>query len=168
MIEPSEVKAAFKKVEDENYSFRTYLKNHADLDELDEQFSALHNELFQNYDCGRCRNCCREYSACFEENELSPVAAFLGITETEFKFKYINEEFGEYQLYARLCCFLNKDGGCSIEACKPLNCRDYPFTNKPKRLLGLTGIIKSAEICPVVYEMIERLKQIYKFKRRKR
>ena len=34
MIEPSEVRAAFKRVESENYSFRAYLKNHAD--ELDE------------------------------------------------------------------------------------------------------------------------------------
>jgi len=45
MIEPSEVREAFKRVERENYSFRAYLKNHADADELDEQFLELHNEL---------------------------------------------------------------------------------------------------------------------------
>jgi Fe-S-cluster containining protein len=124
--------------------------------------------LFSKYDCGRCRNCCREYSACFEANELGPVAVFLGMPETEFRNKYINEEFGKYQLKAAPCCFLNEEGGCRIDACKPLNCRDYPFTNRPKRLFSLLGIIKSAKICPVVYEIIERLKQIYRFKRRKR
>lgn len=61
-----------------------------------------------------------------------------------------------------------KDDGCKIEACKPLKCRDYPFTNRPERLFSLLSIIESAAICPVVYEMIERLKQIYRFKRRKR
>jgi len=46
VIEPSKIKEEFQKVESENYKFRTYLKNHADIDELDEQFLELHNELF--------------------------------------------------------------------------------------------------------------------------
>ena len=168
MVEPSKVKEAFKRVEKENYSFRTYLKNHAYSNELDEQFLELHNELFLGYDCSKCRNCCMEYSACFEEEELSPVAAFLGITETEFKDMYIKESFGEYQLNTKPCCFLEADGKCKIEACKPSNCKDYPFTNRPERLFSLLSIMDSASICPVVYEIIERLKKIYGFRRRKR
>lgn len=168
MIRPSEVKEAFKKVESENYSFRAYLKNHADAEKLDEQFLALHNELFAKYDCSKCRNCCKEYSACFEENELAPVAALIGIPETEFRNKYIEEKFGEYQINTKPCCFLMKDGSCRIEACKPLSCRDYPFTKRPERLSSLLNIVESSGICPVVYEMIERLKQIYGFKKRKR
>lgn len=46
MIEPSKIKKEFKKFEGENYKFRTYLKNNADIDELDNQFLKLHNELF--------------------------------------------------------------------------------------------------------------------------
>lgn len=168
MIEPSKVREAFKSVGNENYSFRTYLKNHADENELDEQFLALHNELFLKYDCNKCRNCCKEYSACFEENEIGPVAALLGIAETEFRNKYIEERFGEYQLNIKPCCFLMDNSACRIEACKPLSCRDYPFTSKTERLFSLLNIIELSGICPVVYEMIERLKQIYGFKRRKK
>lgn len=47
MIEPSKIKEKFKKIEDENYRFRTYLKIHADPDELDKQFAELHKELLQ-------------------------------------------------------------------------------------------------------------------------
>ena len=90
------------------------------------------------------------------------------MTEKEFKDKYIKENFGEYQLNIKPCCFLKDDGGCEIEACKPENCRDYPFTNKPERLFSLLSILTSASICPVVFEMLERLKQEYRFKRRKR
>lgn len=168
MIEPSKVKEAFKRVENENYAFRAYLKNHADMDELDQQFFKLHNEMFLNYDCSKCRNCCKEYSACFEEHELEQVAAYLKMKETEFRDKYIKENFGEFQLNARPCCFLKEDGGCQIEVCKPASCRDYPFTDKPERLFSLYSILDSASICPVVFEMLERLKQIYRFKRRKR
>ena len=167
VIEPSKVKEVFNKIENENYSFKTYLKNHADMDELDEQFLHLHKELFVNYDCSKCRNCCREYSASFEEEELAPVATLLKMEETEFRGKYIKENFGEYQLNIKPCCFLTEDGGCKIETCKPESCRDYPFTDKPERLFSLLSILDSASICPVVFEMLERLKKAYGFRRRK-
>ena len=49
------------KKEKENYRFRTYLKMHADPDELDAQFKELHQVLFSEYDCSKCRNCCKKY-----------------------------------------------------------------------------------------------------------
>ena len=168
MLEPSKVKEAFKRIEDENYAFRAYLKNHADENDLDKQFLELHKELFLTYDCSKCRNCCKEYSASFQEEELAPVAAFLKMEEKDFRDKYINEEFGDYQLNVRPCCFLKEDSGCQIEECKPTSCRDYPYTDKPERLLSLLSILNSTSICPVVFEMFERLKQEYRFKRRKR
>lgn len=168
MIEPSKVKEAFEKVEDENYAFRAYLKNHADIDELDKQFLELHNELFVNYDCSKCRNCCTEYSASFEEQELDPVATYLKMSEKQFREKYIKEDFGGYQLKKSPCCFLKENGECEIEACKPISCREYPFTNRPERILSLFSIIESSRICPVVFEMIERLKKEYRFKMRER
>jgi len=167
MIEPSKVKEAYNKVEDENYAFRVYLKNHADIDELDKQFLKLHNELFVNYDCSKCRNCCVEYSVSFEKQELGPVATYLNMPEKGFRKKYIKEDFGEYQLKKRPCCFLKENGECEIEACKPISCREYPFTNRPERILSLLSIIESSSICPVVFEMIERLKKEYRFKKRR-
>ncbi len=56
MIQPDKVKAEAKKKEDENFKFRSYLKGHADEDELDRQFLNLHKELFADYDCSKCRN----------------------------------------------------------------------------------------------------------------
>lgn len=52
-----------------------------------------------------------------------------------------------------------------IETCKPQSCIDYPFTDQPERLFSLISIIESASVCPVVFEMIERLKIEYGFKR---
>lgn len=167
MIEPSKVKAAFNRIEEENYDFRAYLKNHADENKLDKQFLKLHKELFLSYDCSKCRNCCKEYSASFKEEELASVAAFLKMTEIDFRDKYVNEEFGDYMLNVRPCCFLKKDGGCQIEICKPASCRDYPHTDRPERLLSLLSILESTSICPVVFEMFDRLKQEYRFKGRK-
>ena len=166
MIEPSKLKEAFKKVEAENNAFRIYLKKHANADKLDEQFLRLHNELFANYDCNQCRNCCKELSATFEKEELGPVSAFLEMTESEFTLKYVEEEYGEYYLNVKPCCFLKEDGECGLETCKPAACRDYPYTDQPERLFALIGIVESTSVCPVVFEMFERLKKEYGFRGR--
>lgn len=62
MLQPDEVKVEARKIEEENYKFRTYLKIYADEEELDWQFLQMHKELFEGYDCSQCRNCCRMYN----------------------------------------------------------------------------------------------------------
>lgn len=61
MINPEGVYKVAKKKERENLRFRSFLKNHADDEELDRQFLALHNELFERYDGSQYANCCRAY-----------------------------------------------------------------------------------------------------------
>lgn len=163
MISPEEVCKAAKKKERENLRFRIILKNHADDEELDQQFLALHNELFERYDCSQCANCCRAYSTVLEEDEISAISDHLGMTAESFQAKYLAQ--GEEGLELKgPCAFLKDDGRCEIESCKPRQCREYPYTDKPGRLFSLYGILTSAEHCPVVYEIMERLKKMYYFR----
>ena len=164
MIAPSKVNAAAKKLEKENLRFRAFLKNHADDDELDRQFLKLHNELFAEYDCCKCGNCCRAYSTALSEHEVGSIAAFLGLSRQEFSEKYLSETAEGYEIKAP-CSFLNANGECAFQECKPEECREFPHTNKPGRLESLLGVVSFAEECPVVFEIIERLKDIYNFRR---
>ena len=66
--------------EDENFKFRSFLKGHADEEELDKQFLRLHKELFADYDCSKCRNCCKMYKGSIHEEDLEKDAEYLGIT----------------------------------------------------------------------------------------
>ena len=59
-----------RKNEGTNYRFRTWLKMNADPEELDEKFFRLHKELFAEYDCNRCRNCCKQYCGLIPACEL--------------------------------------------------------------------------------------------------
>ena len=51
---------------------------------------------------------------------------------------------------------------------KAINCRRYPYTDQPDRMGSLLSIIESAAVCPVLYEILERLKEEYHFIKRKR
>jgi hypothetical protein len=50
----------------------------------------------------------------------------------------------------------------------PDECRGYPYTDKPDRIWSLFGVIEFVETCPVVFEIVQRLKEIYGFRSRVR
>ena len=162
MISPENVYIEAKKLEDENLRFRTFLKIHADPDELDRQFLELHKELFTGYDCCKCGNCCRKFSTLLQEEEISAIASQLGMERQEFITRCLIE--GEGVLPAP-CRFLGMDGKCQIQDQKPEECRGFPYTDRPERLGSLYSTLSSAEVCPVVFEILERLKVQYHFRR---
>lgn len=167
MISPKDVSATAASREDENLCFRTFLKNHADPDELDQQFLELHRELFARYDCRQCRNCCRWYSTTLSEEEIARISDYLGMTRQKFLEDCLIRGRDGLELPAP-CRFLGMNGECQLQDCKPAECRGFPYTDRPDRLASLYSVLSAAEVCPVVFEILERLKEIYHFKRHRR
>lgn len=170
MISPNEITTRAKLEENENYRFRTYLKMHADPLKLDEQFYELHDELFATYDCSQCRNCCKMYCGVIPQEDIEKAAGQFSISGEEFINRYLEYDHAEvsYKTKHCPCDFMKEDGDCALGECKPENCRKYPYTDQPDRMGSLLSIIESATICPVVYEILERLKEEYHFKNRER
>jgi len=165
MIEPSKIKKTYQKVADQNDKFRIFLKNNANSDELDSYFLRIHNELFSAYDCCKCHNCCDVYEIRVEKNEIAAISDYLGLSENDFIEKYLaaNDSDEEYVMKERPCCFLDADGKCRIQDIKPSVCKNFPYTDKPYRLYNMFGMFTFAEDCPVVFEIIDRLKLIYDY-----
>lgn len=166
MIAPDEIEKRAQQKENENYAFRTYLKMHADPSELDEQFRKLHEELFSSYDCSRCRNCCKMYCGILHEEDVEKAANHLLISKESLIEQYLEYDPMENAYVTRNCpCdFLKENGDCMLGDNKPENCRKYPYTDQPDRMGSLLSIVESAGVCPVVYEMLERLKEEYHFR----
>lgn len=169
MIAPEDVARAAKKFEDENYRFRIWLKNNAEPDELDARFRELHEKLFADYDCRQCANCCREYTTLLQPGERSALANRLGISESEFLQEHTEFDNSEgVRVMKTPCPMLLPDGSCMAQDCKPQECRDFPYTNKPDRISSLYSVLSNARVCPVVFEILQQLKQMYGFGRRGR
>ena len=64
-----------------------------------------------------------------------------------------------YVLKTVPCTFLGPDNYCSIYDARPKACREYPHTDRIKQsqLLKLTE--KNVEVCPAVFEIVEKLKE---------
>ena len=168
MIAPRKVRFEAKKKENENLEFRTFLKCHADETELDKQFKRLHDELFSNYDCSRCRNCCKMYYGSIPSEDLERDAEFLNLTKEQFVERYLikNEVEDTYETKNKPCDFLQEDGNCKLGECRPESCKKYPYTDQPDRLQSLYSVLNAVEVCPVAFEIYERLKKEYGFRYR--
>ena len=169
MLPPRKVKFEAGKKENENLEFRTFLKCNADEKELDQQFVKLHNELFAEYDCSRCRNCCKMYHGSIPAEDLERDAEYLGVTREQFTDCYLeyNEVEENYETKHKPCDFLLEDGSCKLGDCKPESCKKYPYTNQPERLQSLYSVLDAVRVCPVAFEIYERLKKEYGFRKKR-
>lgn len=167
MLAPRKVQFEAKKKEKENFEFRTYLKCNAKEEELDQLFLRLHNELFKDYDCSRCRNCCKNYHGLIPKEDVERDAKCLGVTVEDFMARFLvqEENDGKYRTQHKPCDFLQENGDCALGNCKPEDCKNYPYTNQPERLWSLYSVLDAVAVCPVAFEIYERLKKEYGFKR---
>lgn len=110
----------------------------ADSEDLDQRFLRLHRKLFENYDCSRCRNCCKQYYGSIPLADIKKDAEGLNMTVQEFIDKYLDEEkgieSGAYTIKDQPCNFHLEDGSCLLDDNKPDTCVKYPYTDHPDRM----------------------------------
>ena len=169
MLQPRKVKFQAKRKENENIAFRSFLKMNAEEDELDERFLRLHRELFASYDCSKCRNCCKEFYGVIPEADMEADAKYLGVSVEQFKEIFLKPNASEdgYQTLHKSCDFFDPETSeCRLGNNRPEDCKKYPYTDQPERLHSLFSVLEAIEVCPVAFEIFERLKQEYGFQYR--
>ncbi len=161
-MELSELKQLSKSKEKENKKFFGKLKQRKPTD-LDSVVSNLHDEAFEKIDCLQCANCCKTTSPIFYMKDIERVAKHLRMKPAVFIQQYLHiDEDRDYVLNSAPCPFLDENNYCTVYESRPAACREYPHTNARKfhRLFDIT--IKNTAVCPAVYEIVEKLKIIYK------
>lgn len=129
---------------------------------LDDTMHRLHEEVFEEMHCLTCANCCKTTSPVFYQKDIERVAKGLKLKPSEFIQKYLHvDEDKDYVLNSAPCPFLGPDNYCGVYHDRPTACREYPHTDRKKmyQLLDLTR--RNASVCPAVFEMVEKLKEMY-------
>lgn len=123
-------------------------------------------KLFEEYDCNRCRNCCKMFYGSIPEEDIQKDAEYVKMSKEQFVDFFLQKDInaGAYLTKHKPCDFLQEDGSCKLGDCKPENCKKYPYTNQPERLWSLYSVLEAVEVCPVAFEIFERLKEEYGFK----
>jgi len=163
MVIPSDwdqFKEQAKQKRKENKQFLKSLKRKKSGD-VDAIFLDAHKEIFACTDCLQCANCCKTTGPLFTSKDVERIAKHLRIKPGQFVEEYLFvDEDNDYVLQQLPCPFLAADNYCGIYEVRPKACREYPHTdrNKMQQILNLTA--KNIEICPAVFAIVERLKEI--------
>lgn len=128
--------------------------------ELDFHFHRLHNDAFSKFNCLDCANCCSTISPIITEKDIEKLSKHLKIKPSEIIEKYLHiDEDNDYVFNETPCPFLGADNYCSVYAYRPKACCEYPHTDRRKMIQILDLTLKNCEVCPVVFRIVEEMKQ---------
>jgi Fe-S-cluster containining protein len=119
-----------------------------------------YEEIRKEINCCACGHCCHVMSPRLIGKDLKRLADYLTISRNELISEYLEpskEERG-YVMKKRPCPFLENQR-CTIYDVRPDDCRSFPHMHKRDFRSGLMQVVNNCSICPIVYNVFERLKQ---------
>lgn len=157
--DPEVVRDLARKFEDQNWRFRSYLKMSLRLSHrrIDATAARFGREAQDQMDCTTCAACCRNNWVPVDDHETGRLAARLNMEVDDFRARYVTaDEVGEPGIDARPCPFI-EGNLCSVYEDRPDVCRGYPYVGG-NIVFRMSGIIERAATCPIIFDMLERLK----------
>jgi len=146
----------------ENRRFLDKLKKKKPKD-LDVVVADLHYEVFDYTNCLECANCCKSISPVVKDRDIDRIAKHLKISPSEMTKQYLElDKDDDYVFRETPCPFLMPDNYCMIYDVRPRACREYPHTNRKRFYQINTLTWKNTFICPAVFDVVEKLKDIYR------
>jgi len=150
--------------EDENIRFRTFLKGQND-ETVDNIVNQLHKEITRQIDCTLCGNCCSQLKPELHQEDITKLAQLENITPETYLNNYCERDnFGEIYLKTMPCRYL-EEKKCRLYENRPDACVRFPYTNQKGFISRLWGMLEFYAICPIVFNLMEQLKDVLRFRR---
>lgn len=152
--------------EEENLAFRTFVNLELELSDrrLNAMVQETTEQVWRGIDCRACANCCKTRHPLLSRAEVERIAAYLETTVEDLRRRYLEpSEAGKYSTRQLPCPFL-RDNLCAIYAVRPAVCASYPHLQRNFRS-RLWQVIDNAATCPIVYNVLTRVKERCGFRR---
>jgi Fe-S-cluster containining protein len=141
---------------EENLRFKNFLKaqNGRKLDIL---VNKLHDEVAAKIDCTACGNCCKQLSPCLTKADIKNIATAVDMPIEETIDRY-TEPLGSDLSLKHLPCIFLKENMCTVYQYRPETCASFPHLHKEGFNTQLRRHLDNYSICPITFNVIERLK----------
>ena len=94
-----------------------------------------------------------------DEADVNRLAAGLGMTPDELTTRHLTRDEEGHLTFNRLPCPFLVENRCSVYEHRPDVCRSYPHLHKPRFVSRLMLAIGNCSICPISFNVYERLKE---------
>jgi len=136
-----------------------FKKNRKKIEISDLKIQAFHTQISEKTDCLSCGNCCRSLGPRVTDKDVERLSKVLKIKSVQFIETYLKtDEDGDMVFKTMPCPFLGADNYCAVYESRPKACREYPHTDRRKFYQIYMLSVKNAETCPIVYEVMEKIK----------
>lgn len=150
-------KIAIEKTE-ENIAFQKFLKQQP-TDEIDKQVKRLDVAITPNIDCTICGNCCKSLMINVTEQEADKLAAHLQVTRVLFDETYIEKGSQSMMLMNTIPCNFLADNKCTVYEHRFAGCKEFPGLHLPHFSARLFTTFMHYERCPIIFNVVEALKE---------
>jgi uncharacterized protein len=163
-IDTDKISQISKKKENENYRFRTFLKGQHDA-KVDKLVHRINKEVEAQIDCTLCGNCCKILRPSVTDKEIDTLAKIDDLSREAFIEKFTEREAFESQPYLKdTPCKYLLGKKCSVYDSRPGDCKSFPHIHKSSFNSRTLSMIEYHAICPIVFNVLERLKAEFRFR----
>ena len=96
---------------------------------------------------------------CVTDSEIDYLAQIDKIPKNYYELNFVEKDnFDDIKYLKNTPCKYLKDKECTIYENRPFDCKSYPHTHKKNFTSRSLSMIENYEICPIVFNVYERLK----------
>ncbi|WP_158638330.1 YkgJ family cysteine cluster protein [Panacibacter ginsenosidivorans] len=148
-----------KKNETANLHFRELLKQ-KDSNRIDDLVFKLNDEISEKVDCTKCGNCCRSLMINVNDADAARLSAHLQIDKEDFYNCYVERSSqGSLAVMNTIPCHFLDENKCTVYEARPNECREFPGLHHPGFTKRLFTIFMHYGRCPIIYNVVEKLKE---------
>ena len=138
--------------------------------ELDALVKTATDAVWSQIDCLTCGNCCKQLQIVIDERDIRRLAKRLGSSPAEVRRTYVarSEDDGTLHFKSSPCPFLGEDNACGVYEDRPQACRDFPYLHAGNFRHRVFVTLENAEICPIAFNVWQKLKVQLKFGKNKK
>jgi len=157
--------AAFAaKKTDENDRFRIFIKE-KNNEQTDSMVSQLNNTIAPQIDCTRCGNCCKSLMVLISDTEADNLSQHLRQSREAFDQQYLEKGGNGMMIMNRMPCHFLSDNKCTVYEHRFEGCKEFPALHLPNFKNRLFTTFMHYERCPIIFNVVEQLKDKMSFER---
>ena len=165
--DPKRISEFARRMEDVNWAFRCFLKaSDLTIEHIDSTVHKLYKAVSAQIDCRQCANCCKIGRPLLTRKDIKRLAAHLAVSKEHFVTEYlVSDEENEGHFFRSMPCPFLRENLCMLYSCRPDDCRSYPHLQKKEFVFRLNQAFSNCSVCPIVFNVYDRLKHEIRFNR---
>jgi Fe-S-cluster containining protein len=148
----------------ENDRFAAFLKQQ-EPGQIDALVAALDKDISPGVDCTTCGNCCKSLMIVVSDEEADSLSEHLQQPRKEFDDHYLEKGSNGMMIINTIPCHFLSDNKCTVYEHRFAGCREFPALHVPQFNKRLFTTFIHYDRCPIIFNVVEKLKEELKFEK---